>query len=147
VMCTNAYRDHRIEDAAGRPIDVHPDQRVASRIAFMMAYTEPHLRPPAAMSYILNPRIGGTIPYVYVTRRTYDRVDDVVMLTCLGGPDYRIEPESYEPEGAVPGAMVDVMDEQVRTFADPARAPGQPYDFHWHGVMAYSPGMIRLVGR
>jgi glycine/D-amino acid oxidase-like deaminating enzyme len=146
VMCTNAFLDHEIEDAAGRPIAVHPDQQVASRIAFMMAYVHERLRAPSAMSYILNPTVGGPTPYVYVTRRTYDRRDDVVMLTCLGGPDYRIDSASYAPHGPVPGDMVGVMDEQMRTFADPARPPGRPYDFHWHGVMAYSPGMIRLIG-
>ena len=149
VMCTNAYLDHLVEDAAGQRIGVHPEQQVASRIAFMIATVDERLRSPAAMSYILNPKIGGTTPYVYVTRRTYDRPQGragAVMLTCLGGPDYRIDPQHYEPEGPVPGAMLGVMDEQVRAFADPSRAAGLPYDFQWHGLMAYSPGMVRLVG-
>ena len=147
VMCTNAYLDHCIEDAAGQPTTVHPEQQVASRIAFMMAAVDERLRSPAAMSYILNPTIGGTTPYVYVTRRTYDRPQGApVMLTCLGGPDYRIDPQHYDPDGPVPGDMLGVMDEQVRSFADPSRPAGLPYDFHWHGLMAYSPGMIRLIG-
>ena len=146
VMCTNAFLDHLIEDSAGQPITVHPDQQVASRIAFMMASVDERLRRPSAMSYILNPTIGGTTPYVYVTRRTYDRPHGAVMLTCLGGPDYRIDPQNYDPEAPVPGDMLGVMDEQVRSFADPSRPAGLPYDFHWHGLMAYSPGMIRLIG-
>ncbi len=146
VMCTNAFLDHVIEDAAGQRITVHPNQQVASRIAFMIASVDAHLRRPSAMSYILNPTIGGTTPYVYVTRRTYDRPRGAVMLTCLGGPDYRIDPQHYDPEGPVPGDMLSVMDEQVRCFADPSRPAGLPYDFQWHGLMAYSPGMIRLIG-
>ncbi len=38
------------------------------------------------------------------------------------------------------------MDAQMRRFGEPERPPGAPYDFQWHGLMAYSPGMIRLVG-
>ena len=33
--------------------------------------------------------------------------------------------------------MLGVMDEQMRSFADPSRPAGLPYDFHWHGLMAY----------
>lgn len=125
---------------------MHPDQQPLPRIAFMAAALDERLRAPSAMSYIQNATIGGTTPYVYVTRRTYDRPQGTAMLSCLGGPDFRIEPVDYQPEAPVPGAMVGVMDQQFRAFADPARAPGQPYDFQWHGLMAYAPGMVRLIG-
>ena len=39
----------------------------------MAAFVEERPRTPAAMSYIRNATIGGDTPYVYVTRRTYDR--------------------------------------------------------------------------
>jgi glycine/D-amino acid oxidase-like deaminating enzyme len=38
------------------------------------------------------------------------------------------------------------MDEQVRPFAQPARPPHLAYDFHWHGLMGYNDGGIRVVG-
>ena len=38
------------------------------------------------------------------------------------------------------------MDEQVRPFAQPARPPGLPYDFQWHGLMGYNDGGVRVVG-
>jgi glycine/D-amino acid oxidase-like deaminating enzyme len=38
------------------------------------------------------------------------------------------------------------VDEQIRPFAQPARPPGQPYEFHWHGLMGYNDGRIRVVG-
>jgi hypothetical protein len=34
-------------------------------------------------------------PHVYVTRRTYDRADDVVTLTCMGGPEYPLHHPVY----------------------------------------------------
>ncbi len=54
----------------------------------MAAFVEDEQRPPAAMSYIRNPVIGGPVAYVYVTRRTYDRPHDTVTLSCMGGPEY-----------------------------------------------------------
>ncbi|MGZ4392236.1 MAG: hypothetical protein ACXVRK_08985 [Gaiellaceae bacterium] len=39
----------------------------------MTAFVEDAPRPPASMSYIRNTTIGSDTPYVYVTRRSYDR--------------------------------------------------------------------------
>ena len=54
------------------------------------------------MSYIRNATIGGDTPYVYVTRRTYDRPEGTVTLTCMGGPEYPIDPSTYDPGEPVP---------------------------------------------
>jgi len=34
----------------------------------------------------------------------------------------------------------------VRDYAQRARPAGQPYDFHWHGLMGYMDGMVRVIG-
>ena len=60
-------------------------------MGYMAAFVEERPRTPAAMSYIRNTTIGGDTPYVYVTRRTYDRPDGTVTLTCMGGPEHPIE--------------------------------------------------------
>ena len=150
VMCTNNAVDHLTEDGAGARIRLHPRQQVSTKIAYMMAFVEDRTRSPTAMSYILNARIGGETPYVYVTRRTYDRnydrADDIVLLTCMGGPDYPIDEARYDPEGPFPARVLGIMDEEVRPFALPSRPPGLPYEFHWHGLMGYSPGMVRVIG-
>ena len=146
VLCTNSFVDHLTQDRSGRRIQLHQAQRVTSKIAYMMAFVEDRSRCPAAMSYILNPTIGGATPYVYVTRRTYDRAEDVVLLTCMGGPDHAIDEASYDPQGLFPGSMLSEMDDEVRPFAQPERPPGLPYDFHWHGLMGYTPDMIRVIG-
>ncbi len=94
------------------------------------------------MSYIRNPTIGGTTPYVYVTRRTYDRPDGTVTLTCMGGPEYRIDPQHYDPRRAVPRRHARrSWTTRCAAFAEPSRPAGLPYDFHWHGLMAlHRPG-------
>lgn len=146
VLCTNGYVDHLVEDEAGRPVRLAEDQQTVGRVAYMAAFVD-RPRPPAAMSYIRNVTIGGDTPYAYVTRRTYDRPDDTVTLTCMGGPEHRYEGEHYDPDAPFPGALLGEMDETIRPFAQCARQPGLPYDFQWHGLMGYSAGGVRVVGR
>ena len=42
--------------------------------------------------------------------------------------------------------MLAHMDEDIRPYAQPGRPPGRPYDFQWHGLMGYTPGMVRVIG-
>ena len=145
VLCTNGFVDHLVEDAAGAPITLHPDQQVIGTIGFMAAFFEDRPRTPAAFSYIRNITIGGATPYVYVTRRTYDRSRGTATLTSMGGPEWPIEPP-WDPGMPFPGALLATMDAEVRPFAQPARPPGRPYDFQWHGLMGYTGGRIRVIG-
>ncbi|HYL41181.1 MAG TPA: FAD-binding oxidoreductase [Candidatus Binatus sp.] len=148
VLCTNGFVDHVVEDAAGRPVQLHPDQRVVGTIGYMAAFFEPTPRTPAAFSYIRNVEIGGDVPYVYVTRRTYDLPNGggSPTLTCMGGPEWPVADGSWRADLPYPGELLATMDRQVRPFAQPARAPGLPYDFQWHGLMGYMPGRIRVIG-
>jgi glycine/D-amino acid oxidase-like deaminating enzyme len=145
VLCTNGFVDHVVEDAAGSPLRLAADQRITGRVAYMTAFVEGAPRPSAALSYIRNATIGGDNPYVYVTRRRYDRAADTVTLTCMGGPEYPFH-GVYEREAPFPGHLLQAMDDDVRPFAQPARPPGLPYDFHWHGLMGYNDSGIRVIG-
>jgi glycine/D-amino acid oxidase-like deaminating enzyme len=144
VLCTNGFVDHLVADETGAPIRLADDQTVTGRVAYMTAFVD-QPRAPAAMSYIRNATIGGDTAYAYVTRRTYDRPDGTVTLTCMGGPEYPFH-GAYDPDDPFPRALLGAMDEQVRPFAQPARPPGLPYDFHWHGLMGYNDGGVRVVG-
>ena len=146
VLCTNGFVDHVVEDIAGSPIQLAADQQITGRIAYMAAFAEDAPRPPAAISYIRNTTIGGETPYVYVTRRTYDRADETVTLTCMGGPEYLFDEPLYHRDALFPGGLLQALDDEARPFAQPARPPGLPYDFHWHGLMGYNDGGIRVVG-
>jgi glycine/D-amino acid oxidase-like deaminating enzyme len=146
ALCTNGFIDHEVLDPAGSPIELAADQRITGRVAYMAAFVEDERRPPAAMSYIRNTTIGGDQAYVYVTRRTYDRPDDVVTLTCMGGPEYPFHEPAYDPDAPFPGALLTEMDSDVRPFASGTRPPGRTYDFHWHGLMGYNDSGIRVVG-
>jgi glycine/D-amino acid oxidase-like deaminating enzyme len=146
VLCTNGFVDHVVEDPAASPIRIAADQQITGRVAHMSGLIEDTLRSPAALSYIRNTTIGGETPYVYITRRTYDRAADTVTLTCMGGPEYPFHDPVYEREAAFPGDLLQTLDEEVRPFAQPGRPPGRPYDFQWHGLMGYNDSGLRVVG-
>ena len=146
VLCTNGFVDHVIEDEVGERIELAPEQRVVGTVGYMTAFVEEAPRTPAAMSYLRNTTIGGDTPYVYVTRRTYDRPEGTVTLTCMGGPEHPMEGDHYDPSAPFPGSVLTGMDDQIRPFAQPARPPGQPYDFQWHGLMGYLGGGVRVIG-
>src|SRR5262249_53214 len=63
ALCTNGFVDHTVEDAAGWPVRLAPDQQIVGRVAYMIAFVEDAPRPPAALSYIRNVVIGGKTPY------------------------------------------------------------------------------------
>jgi glycine/D-amino acid oxidase-like deaminating enzyme len=147
VLCTNGFVDHEVETVDGRPIELHPDQRVVGTIGFMAAFLEDRPRSAAAFSYIRNRSVGsGESPYVYVTRRTFDRADgSSPTLTAMGGPEWPIEPP-WDAAAPFPGDLLATMDTDVRPFAQPRRRAGEPYDFAWHGLMGYMPVRIRVIG-
>lgn len=146
ILCTNGFVGHAVEDATGASVTLAADQRISGLVGYMTGFVEESHRAPAAMSYIRNSVIGGDDPYIYVTRRTYDRADDTVTLTCMGGPDHPLLEPEYDPTGRFPGALLEAMDADVRPFAQPSRPAGRAYDFHWHGLMGYNDCGIRVVG-
>ena len=145
VLCTNGFVDYTVEDTTGSPILLAPDQRITGRVAHMTAFAEDHPRQPASLSYIRNDLIGGDVPYVYITRRTYDRADDTITLTCMGGPEYPTH-EAYDHAALFPGELLEAIDNEVRPFAQPERPSRRAYDYHWHGLMGYNDCGIRTVG-
>lgn len=148
ILCTNGFTDFRVEDSRGAAVTLAADQEVAGLVGYMAAFVEEEQRPPAANSFVRNLTIGADeTPYVYVTRRTYDRPDDVVTLTCMGGPERALgDGESYDRGAPFPAAVIAEMDEVIRPFAQPDRPAGVPFDFTWHGLMGYNDALVRVVG-
>ena len=145
VLCTNGFVDHVVTDQFGAPIGAL-GRPASDRPSRLHDGVRRRAAAPAAMSYIRNPTIGGDTAYVYVTRRTYDRPDDTVTLTCMGGPEY--------PFHETPTTRILHSRERCSTpwtnrsgpSLSRARPPGLPYDFQWHGLMGYNDGGIRVVG-
>jgi glycine/D-amino acid oxidase-like deaminating enzyme len=102
---------------------------------------------PAAISFIKNERIGGDLPYGYVTRRTYDRPSGAATLTSVGGPETELDDdEHYDHERPVPASALEQLDRDVRSeVADPGGSHAA-FDYAWHGLMGYTPNKLRLIG-
>ena len=52
----------------------------------------------------------------------------------------------YDRDAPFPGALLQMIDADVRPYAHTTRPAGRAYEFHWHGLMGYNRSGIRLVG-
>jgi glycine/D-amino acid oxidase-like deaminating enzyme len=144
VLCTNGFVDHVIEDVSGVS---WPRPAVRRTVGYMAAFVEDTARGANVMSYIRNETIGGSTPYVYATRRTFDRTTGPSTLTCFGGPEEDIDTHvAYDSDARFPSAILEEIDTDIRPIVDSARQSGVAYDFAWHGLMAYTDSKIRLIG-
>ena len=147
VLCTNGFNHHKVENRAGDAIGDEIGNTVDSVIGYMAGFLGPSGAPPEATSYIRNAEIGGTLPYYYVTRRPYQLESNASTLTCLGGPEARVDARApYEPDSDMPASMMREFDEEVRPVVEADRPAGSEYDFAWHGLMGYTKDKIRRVG-
>jgi glycine/D-amino acid oxidase-like deaminating enzyme len=143
VLCTNGFTDHVIEDAT----QTRARPTIDRRVGYMAAFIESEPRQPNVMSYIRNATIGGDTPYVYATRRTFDRATGPSTLTCFGGPERGLDDhDHYDADAEFPASILEEIDHDIRPIVDGTRPPGRAYDYAWHGVMAYTANKIRLIG-
>lgn len=147
VLCTNGFVDHVIENHAGDDIHATLQHRVSGSVGFVAAIVEAGRRPPAAISYLMSPRIGHGQAYFYMTRRPHDADGRDATLTCIGGPDTRLERRAdYAAKDEVPEAALAQIDAFARPMLAPGRSAPLDYDFTWHGLMAYTTSQVRLIG-
>jgi glycine/D-amino acid oxidase-like deaminating enzyme len=144
VLCTNGYLDHDVQNLAGQPIDVAGHHQLIGTVGLMAGFLEPGPSAPLANSFIRNLEIGLDTPYVYVTRRKWE--GDTHSLVCFGGPEYELESAEYDVDAGFPLEVAEEIDRTVVPLAYPARVPGMPYDFAWHGLMGYTGNRVRLIG-
>lgn len=147
VLCTNGFESIRITNANGPEIDRSFRRMVEGVLGYMGGYTEPAVASANAIAYYRR-KSTDIEPYVYLTRRPYEKEGVMQTLLCLGGPA-RILPDgaTYDPLMPFPA---DVEEEIDTAFASVYRAKdgSDPQkSFLWHGVMGYTPTGIRCVGR
>jgi glycine/D-amino acid oxidase-like deaminating enzyme len=147
VLCTNGFADPIVENRAGADIRAQLRHRIHGDVGYMAALVEPAARPPTAISYLMSPRIGQGQAYFYVTRRPFAVGGRAVTLTCIGGPDLRLDDRgAYRAEDACPDEMLERLDAAIRPILAPGRAEPLPYAYAWHGLMAYTQSQVRLIG-
>jgi glycine/D-amino acid oxidase-like deaminating enzyme len=147
VLCTNGFRDHVVENRVGEEIRAPLQHRVSGSVGYMAGMLDPAPHPPAAISYLASPRIGHGQPYFYLTRRPFDARGRPSTLTCIGGPDRRLDdPADYCADEAVPEEQLDRLDEFMRPILADGRKRPLAFDYTWHGLMAYTQSQVRLIG-
>lgn len=147
VLCTNGFVDHVIENHAGDDIHAPLQHRVSGSVGYMAGIVEPARRAPAAISYLMSPRIGHGQAYFYLTRRPHEAGGRDATLTCIGGPDARLERRTeYAATDAYPESALAQIDAFARPIVAPGRDAPLDYDFTWHGLMAYTTSQVRLIG-
>ncbi len=147
VMCTNGFVDHVVDNLVGRNIGAHMHHRVTGTVGYMAGFVEPTERRANSISYIRNEIIGQATPYVYVTRRPYDRPDGAATLTCIGGPESELDDRhAYNPDADFPVEVIEEIDNDILPIVDSTRGKGLDYDYAWHGMMAYTESRVRLIG-
>ncbi len=148
VMCTNGFVDHVVDNLVGSDIGAHMHHRVTGTVGYMAGFIEKASRPANSISYIRNEIIGEATPYVYVTRRPYDRSGGETTLTCIGGPECQLDDrDTYRPDADFPAEVIEEIDNDILPIVDSSRGKGLSYDYAWHGMMAYTESKIRLIGR
>jgi glycine/D-amino acid oxidase-like deaminating enzyme len=152
ILATNGFEKFSIRNDVGEDINVAFHQIVEGLIGYMAGYLEPIGKPPIAIAYHddLQKALGirGEDPYFYLTRRPYEMENNERHnLVCVGGPEEKIaDTTHYARDKEYPAHAREMITEfLISTYA---HAPEDTikYAFSWHGLMAYTPNGIRLVG-
>jgi glycine/D-amino acid oxidase-like deaminating enzyme len=147
VLCTNGYRVPEVVDrrvGEGRAVTVD----IEGTVGYMTGYLEPVVREPSAASFIRNAVIGGSLPYVYVTRRTWERDGRPATLTCVGGaerPSFDAD-HDYSESDPIPGAVLQEVATELMPIVAPERTGEANFEYAWHGMMGYTSSQVRLIG-
>ncbi|NDE68238.1 FAD-binding oxidoreductase [bacterium] len=157
VLCTNGFENVTILNESGLDIDVKFHHDVIGVVGYMSGYLEKYNKPPAAISYFTDPDQSMEDPYFYLTRRLYeyDKNDKGTShnLICVGGPEIDLDDRrEYIPDYDYPEKAHQDIDQFIKETVLPGKNQEKDgkkdidYKFTWHGLMGYTPNMIRRIG-
>lgn len=147
VLCTNGFTSINIENPEGADIDTKFHHDVTGTVGYMAGYLEPLDHPPISVSYFTKPTADTDEPYYYITRRAYElEKKEKHNLICAGGPERKLEHVSdYCEDDPFEEQMTEEVDRFLKkTYKHTPK--NVQYEFHWHGLMGYTPNRLRLVG-
>ncbi len=150
ILCTNGFQNFTITNhEGGEDIDTVFHSCVNAKVGYMSAYLEHADHPPVAISYFSNPGINEDTPYYYFTRRRFiHRERGEENLICLGGPEADLEHKRlyHRDTHEYPDGAKRELDAFIRSSYRHAPKENIDYLFQWHGLMAYTPTGLRVVG-
>ncbi|MCU0849905.1 MAG: FAD-binding oxidoreductase [Candidatus Thermoplasmatota archaeon] len=144
ILCTNGYTTYQIDAEPLKP--VLQRFHITSTVGYMNGYLDTTLKPPTATQYFTTQNISPIDPYYYLTRRIYEHGRHAHTLLCIGGPEHHLpQDQPYSPHAQyLPNAHHEI-DAFIHTTSSYPLIKTTP-DFKWHGLMGYTPTMIRLIG-
>jgi glycine/D-amino acid oxidase-like deaminating enzyme len=148
VLCTNGFETLTIFNESGLDIDTQFHHDVKGTIGYMSGYLEPMNKPPTAISYFTNPDASTLDPYFYLTRRQYEYEQcSVHSLISVGGPEVSLDDKkSYSRDLLYPESEQKNIDTFIKTICETDPNREIDYKFIWHGLMGYTPNLIRRIG-
>ena len=152
VLATNGFENFIIRNTTGTDIDTEFHHSVQGLIGYMAGYLAPGVSEPAAISFYSNTDIrsddemGGD--YFYLTRRPYEHEGSTAWsLVCAGGPDQTLPSLAlYSREDECKEGPREEIQDFLKKDYKRYPAEGTDYAFCWHGLMGYTPNLIRRVG-
>lgn len=152
VLATNGFENFTIRNTTGTDIDTEFHHSVQGLIGYMAGYLAPGVSEPTAISYYSNTDIRSDDEigddYFYLTRRPYEHEGSTAWsLVCAGGPDQRLPNLAlYSREDECKEGPREEINEFLEHDYKRYPVEGTEYAFCWHGLMGYTPTMIRRVG-
>lgn len=152
VLATNGFENFTIRNYAGADIDTAFHHSVRGLIGYMAGYLEQSAANPTAISYYPNSEVRSDDAmgddYFYLTRRPYEHEGSSAWsLVCAGGPDKELP--SLALYSRTHGCNEEKRDDINDFLASEYRSypkDGTAYAFCWHGLMGYTPNLVRRVG-
>jgi glycine/D-amino acid oxidase-like deaminating enzyme len=147
VLCTNGFSHFKIVNTAGPEINTALHHSVKGFIDYIAGY-KGEKGPTPASHWYHEPEAPRAIDaeseegvYFYISRRRWDLKGP---LLTIGGPERNIGYHaSYNRNELISD---DVMKEFSRFRKDVVGFEERKPDYHWHGLMGYTPSGVRLIG-
>jgi len=148
VLCTNGFDTLTILNESGLDIDTRFHHDIKATVGYMSGYLEDMNKPPIAISYFTNPDASSEDPYFYFTRRQYEYDGYTVKnLISIGGPEVSLDDKkSYSHDLLYPDSAQETIDTFIKSVYETDPNKKIDYQFTWHGLMGYTPNLIRRVG-
>ena len=148
VLCTNGFDTLTIFNESGLDIDTRFHHDIKATIGYMSGYLEDMNKPPIAISYFTNPDASSEDPYFYFTRRPYEySAGSTKNLISIGGPEVSLEDKmAYSRDLLYPDSAQETIDTFIKSVYELDPNKKIDYQFTWHGLMGYTPNLIRRIG-
>lgn len=148
VLCTNGFDTLTILNESGLDIDTRFHHDIKATVGYMSGYLEEMNKPPVAISYFTNPDASSEDPYFYFTRRQYEYDAGATKnLISIGGPEISLDDKkSYSRDLLYPDSAQDTIDTFIKSVYETDPNKKIDYQFTWHGLMGYTPNLIRRIG-